>query len=76
MARIAKSVGVKSCDKTIDFKFYAPLAKKVCLGGTFNNWKAEKHPLKKDATGNWKASAIPFPMTFVLRCGPSTVIRG
>lgn len=45
-----------ACDKMIDFKFYAPLAKKVELGGCFNGWKADKNPLKKDATGNWKVS--------------------
>lgn len=43
-------------DKTQDFQFYAPLAKKVELGGDFNNWKANKNPLKKDANGNWKTS--------------------
>ena len=45
-----------TCEKTSDFKFYAPQAKKVGLGGDFNNWKADKNPLKKDATGNWKTS--------------------
>jgi 1,4-alpha-glucan branching enzyme len=45
-----------TCEKTLDFKFYAPQAKKVGLGGDFNNWKADKNPLKKDATGNWKTS--------------------
>ena len=45
-----------TCEKTSDFKFYAPQAKKVELGGDFNNWKADKTPLKKDATGNWKTS--------------------
>ena len=48
--------GTSTCDKTIDFKFYAPQAKKVEVGGDFNNWKATKNPLKKDATGNWKTS--------------------
>jgi len=45
-----------TCEKTSDFKFYAPQAKKVELGGDFNNWKADKNPLKKDAAGNWKTS--------------------
>jgi 1,4-alpha-glucan branching enzyme len=46
----------KTCEKTTDFKFYAPQAKKVDLGGDFNNWKANKTPLTKDASGNWKTS--------------------
>ena len=57
MAKLAKCcAGISTCDKTTDFKFYAPQAKKVELGGCFNNWKANKNPLKKDATGNWKTS--------------------
>ncbi|HPS37772.1 MAG TPA: glycoside hydrolase family 13, partial [Candidatus Omnitrophota bacterium] len=58
MAKIAtkscSSTG--TCEKATNFKFYAPLAKKVGLGGCFNNWKADKNPLKKDASGNWTTS--------------------
>jgi 1,4-alpha-glucan branching enzyme len=50
------SSSTSTCDKTSDFKFYAPQAKKVELGGDFNNWKANKNPLTKDASGNWKTS--------------------
>ncbi|OQA56582.1 MAG: glycogen branching enzyme [Candidatus Omnitrophica bacterium ADurb.Bin277] len=50
----------KTCSKpraqTVEFKFYAPQAKKVSVGGGFNNWNPEKTPLKKDASGNWKTS--------------------
>ncbi len=45
-----------TCDKTTEFKYYAPQAKKVGLGGDFNSWKADKNPLKKDESGNWKTS--------------------
>lgn len=55
MAKLAKA-RTKSCDKEIEFKFYAPQAKKVSVGGSFNNWKPEKTPLRKDAKGNWKTS--------------------
>lgn len=55
MARAAKC-STATCEKAVDFKFYAPQAKKVGIGGSFNNWNAEKNSLKKDATGNWKAS--------------------
>ena len=57
----AKSVSQtcsKSCDKTVEFKFYAPQAKKVSVGGSFNGWNPGKTPLKKDANGNWKASVV------------------
>ena len=55
MARAAKTC-TKSCDKEINFKFYAPQAKKVSVGGSFNGWKPEKTPLKKDTKGNWTGS--------------------
>ncbi len=54
---VVKAPAVKnSGNKAIEFKFYAPLAQKVELGGCFNNWKASKNPLKKDGSGNWKAA--------------------
>lgn len=58
MAKLAMKccTSTGTCDKTTEFKFYAPQAKKVELGGCFNNWKSDKNPLKKDATGNWKTS--------------------
>ena len=56
MAKSMTKCGSSTCEKTADFKFYAPQAKKVEIGGDFNNWKANKTPLTKDATGNWKAS--------------------
>ena len=48
--------GTSTCEKTSDFKFYAPQAKTVELGGDFNSWKSTKNPLKKDASGNWSTS--------------------
>lgn len=57
MAKTTKCCSTTSSrGKTVDFKFYAPQAKKVAIGGCFNNWKAEKNLLKKDASGNWKVS--------------------
>ncbi len=49
---------VATSEKAIEFKFFAPQAKSVCVGGNFNGWKAEKTPMKKDANGNWKTSVI------------------
>ena len=53
--------------KKIDFKFFAPQAKKVELGGCFNNWKANKNQLKKDAAGNWKTSLKLAPGRYEYR---------
>ncbi len=39
--------------KTMQFKFYAPQAKRVSLAGSFNNWDPKKLSAKKDSKGNW-----------------------
>ena len=39
--------------KPIEFKLYAPAAKKVVLSGSFNAWDAKKLVAKKDSKGNW-----------------------
>lgn len=66
MARTTKAC-TKSCEKTIEFKFYAPQAKKVSVGGGFNDWKPEKTALKKDAKGNWKTSVTLSPGRYEYR---------
>lgn len=47
MAKIVKS-------KPVEFKLYAPQAKKVYLAGSFNNWSQKEDLAKKDSQGNWK----------------------
>ena len=37
------------------FEYYAPLARKVYVAGTFNAWNLESCPLKKDKSGKWRA---------------------
>ena len=37
------------------FEHYAPLAREVCVAGTFNDWNREVSPLKKGRDGKWKA---------------------
>jgi len=46
---MSKSLGLKP----IEFKLYAPQAKKVVLAGSFNKWDAKKLAAKKDTKGNW-----------------------
>jgi len=43
--------------KSVEFKIYAPQAKKVFLSGSFNGWNTKKLPAKKDLRGNWLAKA-------------------
>jgi len=39
--------------KPVEFKFYAPAAKRVSLAGSFNAWSNKGLSAKKDSKGNW-----------------------
>ncbi len=41
--------------KATEFRVKAPNAKKVSLGGNFNNWDIKANPARKDSQGNWVA---------------------
>jgi 1,4-alpha-glucan branching enzyme len=43
--------------KPMEFKLYAPQAKRVSLAGSFNNWDTKKLMAKKDSRGSWTAKA-------------------
>lgn len=43
--------------KTVEFKYYAPKAKKVSVAGTFNKWDAKKLSAKSNSRGTWLAKA-------------------
>ncbi len=43
-------------EQSIDFSYYAPSAKKVCLAGNFNAWNTSSMPMKKDKDGTWRLS--------------------
>ena len=50
---IAKTNFKNRLAKEVFFEFYAPQAKKVGLGGTFNGWDASKCNLSKQFNGKW-----------------------
>lgn len=47
--------------KPVQFKIYAPQAKKVVLGGSFNKWDVKKLAAKKDTKGNWSVKTSLKP---------------
>lgn len=53
--------------RRVDFEYYAPLSEKVHLAGTFNDWKKESCPLKKDFVGKWKVTLILPPGRYEYR---------
>jgi 1,4-alpha-glucan branching enzyme len=46
------------------FSLEAPDAKEVAVGGDFNNWNAEAHPMTKDKSGTWKKTLMLPPGRF------------
>ncbi len=46
----------KAVEKEVSFEHFAPQAKKVAIGGCFNQWKAEKNPMTKDRDGKWRGT--------------------
>jgi 1,4-alpha-glucan branching enzyme len=43
-------------EQAVEFSYFAPSAKKVCLAGKFNAWNTNSHPMKKGKDGTWKIS--------------------
>lgn len=41
-------------NSSVEFKLFAPDAKKVSLAGSFNKWNPSALKLKKDTKGTWK----------------------
>jgi len=55
---------VKKCaskKKIVNFKLFAPSAKKVAVAGSFNNWDTNSLLAKKDSKGNWTAKVSLTP---------------
>ena len=46
------------------FSLEAPNAREVAVGGDFNNWNAEAHPMTKDKSGTWKKTLVLPPERF------------
>jgi len=65
--KVAKSVNSRKTGKKVEFIYYAPEAKSVCLSGTFNGWSRTNTRLKKDRKGNWKISLKLFPGRYEYR---------
>jgi len=58
-------IGLKrSKEKDTQFKFKAPQAKKVSVGGSFNNWNPNAFLAKKDSKGNWSVTVGLTPGTY------------
>lgn len=45
---------ITDTSQEVEFTYYAPDAKKVCMAGKFNDWNTKSLSMKKDKNGTWK----------------------
>lgn len=65
---VTKTVAKKATPKAIEFRFLAPLSKRVSVGGDFNAWNGKKNPLKKAVkTGIWSTTVKLKPGRYQYR---------
>jgi 1,4-alpha-glucan branching enzyme len=48
--------GERPEEKPIEFVFHMPQAQSAAVAGTFNNWDPKRTPMRKDPSGDWKAT--------------------
>lgn len=53
----------KAVEQFVEFAYYAPKAKKVCLAGKFNAWNTASLPMKKGNDGMWRIKILLAPGT-------------
>ena len=51
----------KSIEKTVEFTFHGPEARKVFLAGKFNSWDTQSLPMKRNKGGIWKVKVKLSP---------------
>lgn len=63
----------------IAFRIWAPLAERVTVVGSFNDWDASANPLQRDDDGNWYAeipeAAGGDEYKFFITTGGETFLR-
>ncbi len=50
--------------RKVAFSLHAPQAETVFLAGDFNQWRQEKHGLKKGRSGVWETTLMLVPDTY------------
>lgn len=57
----SQAMKAKVVERYVEFSYYAPKAKKVCLAGKFNAWNTKSLPMKKDNDGTWRVKVMLPP---------------
>jgi 1,4-alpha-glucan branching enzyme len=48
-------------------EYFDPLAREVCVAGTFNDWRAEATPMRQGPAGKWTAELLLRPGEYEYR---------
>ena len=54
-------------DGLVEFRFYRPRAAQVLLAGTFNGWRPDATPMRKDPAGWWRVVLDLTPGVYQFR---------
>ncbi len=58
---VSSGMKSKAREQYVEFTYFAPNAKKVCLAGTFNAWNTKALPMQKGNDGTWKVKVMLPP---------------
>jgi len=56
-----------SSGRTVHFEFFSPGARRVCIAGTFNDWKPETDRMSQETNGKWVRNLALKPGTYEYR---------
>jgi 1,4-alpha-glucan branching enzyme len=54
-------------EQQVTLAFFDPKAKRVCVAGTFNNWRSDATPLKNSGAGEWAGQLMLKPGQYEYR---------
>jgi 1,4-alpha-glucan branching enzyme len=66
-AKKSTAEGTPAKNKKVRLQYRAPDAKRVCVAGTFNNWKPDAAPMQPQADGLWTIELALSPGTYEYR---------
>lgn len=54
-------MSISSVGRPVELSCHAPEAHAVMVAGTFNGWRPEESPLKRQADGHWQTMLLLAP---------------
>ena len=53
---VGGQTGERPVEKPIEFVFHMPQARSASVAGSFNKWEPKRTAMRKDPSGDWKAT--------------------